>query len=226
MPKKAQRFERSSGWSARSGGGVVKKAARTPGGADISEGSRRMADGGKARSATILKKERLIFPFPAIEGGRKLCTRVRSPFRKLPVNADNFERHIQRITHTSGKIARSSCRTGTRQAPFKQNPSAAVAVTGAEEAAAYSSRSAPTSGSTIVAIPATMWCPIWAPPQAAYERFCTCTAEGPARTNVSIDRHLRIQQPNSPNEFPTENHDARIGQPFAIRHGLQQDFEY
>ena len=161
-----------------------------------------------------LKKERLIFPFPGIEGVRKLCTRVRSPFRKLPVNADNFKRHIRRITHTSGKIARSSCRTGTPQAPFKPNPSAATA--GAEESAACSSRCSPAGGSTIVAAPAAIWCPLWAPPEPPSGRqptrsSTTAPQRTAALTNASADRRHRIQQPKSQAKFQRKTTTAESG---------------
>ena len=45
MSKKANRFERSSGWTSRPGGGAEKKATGRPQRRDLSEGTRRMADG-------------------------------------------------------------------------------------------------------------------------------------------------------------------------------------
>lgn len=51
MSKKAQRFEQSSGWAARPDGGAEKKTSRKPGRTDVSEGNRRMADGGNGGDA-------------------------------------------------------------------------------------------------------------------------------------------------------------------------------
>jgi len=97
MSKKAQRFERSSGWSARSGGSAEKKAARTQHRADISEGSCRMADGGEASSGEILKKERVICQFRQWEAEKRLGKQLRCPLCELAVNTMNFERHVRRV---------------------------------------------------------------------------------------------------------------------------------
>jgi hypothetical protein len=58
MSKKANRFERSSGWTSRPGGGAEKQATARPQRRDLGEGARRMADGGnEPQAGKILAKE-------------------------------------------------------------------------------------------------------------------------------------------------------------------------
>jgi hypothetical protein len=58
MSKKANRFERSSGWTSRPGGGAEKKATGRPQRRDLSEATRRMADGSnEPQAGEILAKE-------------------------------------------------------------------------------------------------------------------------------------------------------------------------
>ena len=58
MSKKANRFERSSGLTSRPGGDAEKKATDRPQRRDLSEGTRRLADGGnEPQAGEILAKE-------------------------------------------------------------------------------------------------------------------------------------------------------------------------
>lgn len=97
MSKKAQRFEQSSGWSARPGGGVKKRPSRTPGRVDVSEGSRRMADGGLSKHSNLTRKDQLLAQFRAEQANGKLSKQIRCPICKQPVKVSNFERHIRRV---------------------------------------------------------------------------------------------------------------------------------
>lgn len=96
MSKKANRFGNSSGWTSRPGGGASKGSSPKPNRADVSAGSARMADGGGPGPSIVLKKERLLAQFRMWRAEGKLGPQVRCPLCKLPVNADNFDRHVRR----------------------------------------------------------------------------------------------------------------------------------
>jgi hypothetical protein len=98
MSKKAIRFEHSSGWTSRPGGGASKGSSSKPNRKDVSAGSARMADGGGPGLAMVMKKERLLVQFRMWRAEGKLGEQVRCPICKIPVKADNFDRHVRR-TH-------------------------------------------------------------------------------------------------------------------------------
>jgi hypothetical protein len=98
MSKKAVNFERSSGWASRPGGGARKGSSSKPIHKDVSAGSARMADGGGPGPAVEMKKERLLVQFRMWRAEGKLGEQVRCPICKLPVKAENFDRHVRR-TH-------------------------------------------------------------------------------------------------------------------------------
>ena len=121
MSKKANRFERSSGWTSRAGGGAEKKATGRPQRRDLSEGTRRMADGGnEPQSAEILAKEharqqqrlaradedaarkarrmQLLGKFRRWRAAGELEATVRCPLCREVVATADFERHVKR-TH-------------------------------------------------------------------------------------------------------------------------------
>ena len=96
MSKKANRFERSSGWTSRPGGGARKGSSSKPNRKDVSAGSARMADGGGSGPSMEMKKERLLVQFRMWRAEGKLGKQVRCPICKLPVNVENFDRHVRR----------------------------------------------------------------------------------------------------------------------------------
>jgi hypothetical protein len=121
MSKKANRFERSSGWTSRPGGGAEKKATGRSPRRDLSEGTRHMADGGnEPQAAEILAKEhrrqqlrlaradedatrkankmQLLRKFRRWSDGGELGSAVRCPLCKEIIPTVDFERHVGR-TH-------------------------------------------------------------------------------------------------------------------------------
>lgn len=119
MSKKANRFERSSGWTSRPGGGAEKKATGRPQRRDLSEGTRRLADGGnEPQAAEILAKERrrqqlrqaradenaarkarklqLLRKFRQWRAAGELDATVRCPLCREVLPTVDFERHVKR----------------------------------------------------------------------------------------------------------------------------------
>ena len=119
MSKKANRFERSSGWTSRPGGGAEKKATGRPQRRDLSEGTRRLADGGnEPQAAEILAKEhhrqqlrqahadenaarkarkmQLLRKFRQWRAAGELNATVRCPLCREVLPTVDFERHVKR----------------------------------------------------------------------------------------------------------------------------------
>lgn len=121
MSKKANRFERSSGWTSRPGGGAEKKATGRPQRRDLSEGTRRMVDGSnEPQAGDILAKEhrrqqlrqaradedaarkarkmQLLRKFRQWRAAGELDATVRCPLCRKVLSTVDFERHVKR-TH-------------------------------------------------------------------------------------------------------------------------------
>lgn len=96
--KESKPLQRSSGWTSRPGGRANKGSSSKPNRKDVSAGSARMADGGGPGPAVVMKKERLLVQFRMWRAEGKLGKKVRCPICKLPVNVENFDRHVRR-TH-------------------------------------------------------------------------------------------------------------------------------
>ena len=98
MSNKARRFEQSSGWISRPSGVAQKGVSRKAGRTDLSEGSRRMADGGSPGSESVMHKERLLVQFRRLKTERKIGETVPCPLCKQAIKATNFESHLRK-TH-------------------------------------------------------------------------------------------------------------------------------
>ena len=97
MSNQANRFEKSSGWTSHPGGRCQKGSSSKPNRADVSAGSARMADGGGPGPSSIMRNERLLAQFRQWRAEKKFGKQVRCPLCKLPVNVDNFDRHVRRV---------------------------------------------------------------------------------------------------------------------------------
>jgi hypothetical protein len=137
MSKNANRFERSSGWTSRPGGGAEKKGSGRVQRRDLSGGTRRMSDGGnEPQAAEVLETERrrqqlrltradedaarkarkmqLLRKFRQWRAAGELDEALRCPLCREVIPTVDFERHVKDFSgHHCNRIFTHANRSGS-----------------------------------------------------------------------------------------------------------------
>lgn len=96
MSKSVQRFEQSSGWSARSTGGGQKPISSRPRRTDLGEWTCSVADGANPTGPKRKKIQAALAGFRRKVGSGKLVRTIECPFCRSKIGVGNIERHVRR----------------------------------------------------------------------------------------------------------------------------------